>query len=129
MLGGCKKKEDKAGDKGSAYLTGLHHMEIDVKDYGVISVELAADAAPITVTNFIDLAKSGFYDGLTFHRIIDGFMIQGGDPRATEPEALILPLRESFQKTGWRTRYPTSEAPSPWPALLSPTTAPARNSL
>lgn len=61
-------------------LTGTHHVEIDVKDYGVISVELYADIAPITVTNFINLANAGFYDGLTFHRIIDGFMIQGGDP-------------------------------------------------
>ena len=61
-------------------LTGKHHVEIDVKDYGVIKLELDADVAPISVTNFVDLAKSGFYDGLTFHRIIKGFMIQGGDP-------------------------------------------------
>ncbi len=61
-------------------LTGTHHVEIEVKDYGTISVELYADIAPITVTNFVNLAKSGFYDGLTFHRIMDGFMIQGGDP-------------------------------------------------
>src|SRR5699024_8263403 len=45
-----------------------------------ISVELDGDAAPITVQNFMDLAESGFYDGLTFHRIINGFMMQGGDP-------------------------------------------------
>lgn len=61
-------------------LTGLHHVEIEVEDYGIISLELDADTAPISVTNFIDLAEDGFYDGLTFHRIIDGFMIQGGDP-------------------------------------------------
>lgn len=61
-------------------LTGKINAEIDVKDYGVIKLELDADVAPITVTNFVDLAKSGFYDGLTFHRIISGFMIQGGDP-------------------------------------------------
>ncbi len=61
-------------------LTGKHHVEIKVKDYGTISVELDADVAPITVTNFVNLAKEGFYDGLTFHRIISGFMIQGGDP-------------------------------------------------
>lgn len=61
-------------------LTGLHHVEILVRGYGKICVELDADAAPITVTNFMDLAGSGFYDGLTFHRIMDGFMIQGGDP-------------------------------------------------
>lgn len=61
-------------------MTGTHHVEIEVKDYGTISVELYADIAPITVTNFINLANDGFYDGLTFHRIMDGFMIQGGDP-------------------------------------------------
>ncbi len=59
---------------------GIHHVEITVKDYGVISLELDGDTAPATVKNFIELAESGFYDGLTFHRIMDGFMIQGGDP-------------------------------------------------
>lgn len=61
----------------------IHHAEITVENYGTIYVELDAKAAPITVENFIDLAKDGFYDGLTFHRIIDGFMIQGGDPEGT----------------------------------------------
>ena len=61
--------------------SGLHHVEIDVADYGTIALELDGDTAPITVENFLKLAKSGFYDGLTFHRIIDGFMIQGGDPQ------------------------------------------------
>lgn len=61
-------------------LSGKHHVEIKVKKYGTISVELDADVAPISVTNFVNLANEGFYDGLTFHRIISGFMIQGGDP-------------------------------------------------
>ena len=61
-------------------LKGKHLVEITVENYGVIQLELDADTAPITVTNFVKLAKEGFYDGLTFHRIIDGFMIQGGDP-------------------------------------------------
>ena len=61
-------------------LSGQHHVVIKVKKYGNIKVELDADTAPISVTNFVNLAKKGFYDGLTFHRIIDGFMIQGGDP-------------------------------------------------
>lgn len=65
------------------YLSGKHNVEIEVKDLGVISLELDADIAPITVTNFIKLVKEGFYNGLTFHRIIDGFMIQGGDPLGT----------------------------------------------
>ncbi|MCQ2515606.1 MAG: peptidylprolyl isomerase [Saccharofermentans sp.] len=62
---------------------GVHHVEIEVQDYGTIAVELDGDKAPITVQNFLDLASSGFYDGLTFHRIMDGFMIQGGDPEGT----------------------------------------------
>ena len=61
-------------------LSGKHHVVIKVKKYGNIKVELDADTAPISVTNFVNLAKKGFYDGLTFHRIIEGFMIQGGDP-------------------------------------------------
>ena len=60
---------------------GKHHVEIQVKNYGTIKVELDGDTAPITVANFLKLAQNGFYDGLTFHRIIDGFMIQGGDPK------------------------------------------------
>ena len=66
-----------------AAAAGKHHVEITVKDYGTINVELDGDAAPITVANFLDLAGNGFYDGLTFHRIISGFMIQGGDPLGT----------------------------------------------
>lgn len=59
---------------------GKHHAKIKVKDYGTIEVELDGDTAPITVANFIKLVNEKFYDGLTFHRIISGFMIQGGDP-------------------------------------------------
>ena len=56
------------------------YAQIDIQDYGTITLELYPDAAPKTVENFVNLAKSGFYDGLTFHRIINGFMMQGGDP-------------------------------------------------
>ena len=62
---------------------GQHHAQITVKDYGTIDIELDGDVAPISVQNFIDLANDGFYDGLTFHRIITGFMMQGGDPTGT----------------------------------------------
>ena len=58
----------------------LHHCEIEIAEYGTITVELNATAAPITVSNFIKLANEGFYNGLTFHRIMEGFMMQGGDP-------------------------------------------------
>ncbi len=55
-------------------------VEISIKNYGIIQLELEPNEAPITVENFVDLVNSDFYNGLTFHRIIDGFMIQGGDP-------------------------------------------------
>lgn len=58
-------------------------VAIDVKDYGTITVDLYDELAPITVANFKKLVGKGFYDGLTFHRIIEGFMIQGGDPEGT----------------------------------------------
>ena len=64
----------------AAESAGIHHAKITVKDYGDITVELDGDTAPITVANFMKLVNEGFYDGLTFHRIMDGFMIQGGDP-------------------------------------------------
>ena len=60
--------------------SGTHHATIRVDNFGTIKLELYGDQAPITVKNFMDLASDGFYDGLTFHRIIAGFMIQGGDP-------------------------------------------------
>lgn len=58
----------------------VYYADIEIKDYGTITVRLDQNAAPVTVANFVELAQSGFYDGLTFHRIIYGFMMQGGDP-------------------------------------------------
>ncbi len=60
--------------------TATAYADIDIIEYGKITVALDATKAPKTVENFINLAKSGFYDGLTFHRIMEGFMMQGGDP-------------------------------------------------
>lgn len=62
------------------YASGTHHATIEVEGYGAIKLELDADVAPVTVANFAKLAGEGFYDGMTFHRIIEGFMVQGGDP-------------------------------------------------
>lgn len=56
---------------------------IDIADYGTITVELDPEAAPVSVENFVKLVNEGFYNGLTFHRIMDGFMMQGGDPTGT----------------------------------------------
>ena len=58
-------------------------VRIEMEDGGIIEIELLPDAAPITAANFEKLAREGFYDGLIFHRVIAGFMIQGGDPTGT----------------------------------------------
>ena len=58
-------------------------VQIEMDNGGIIKIELYADKAPITVANFEKLVKEGFYDGLIFHRVISGFMIQGGDPTGT----------------------------------------------
>ena len=57
-----------------------YYADIDIADYGMITIQLDQTVAPITCANFVELAESGFYDGLTFHRIIKDFMMQGGDP-------------------------------------------------
>jgi peptidyl-prolyl cis-trans isomerase B (cyclophilin B) len=79
----------------------LHHVQITVKDYGTVTLELDASAAPITVQNFLDLANSGFYDGLTFHRIMDGFMIQGGDPDGNGTGGSGTNIKGEFSANGW----------------------------
>ena len=56
-------------------------VEMNVKDYGKIKIQLAPEQGPISVNNFLYLVKNGFYNGLTFHRVIKGFMIQGGCPK------------------------------------------------
>ena len=77
LLGGLivYKKIKKEDEK----MTGKVNILIKVKEYGDIKLELDADTAPITVTNFVKLVNEHFYDGLTFHRIMDNFMIQGGN--------------------------------------------------
>lgn len=81
-------------------LTGKHYVEMKVKDYGTIELELDSDIAPITVTNFINLVSSKFYDGLTFHRIIDGFMIQGGDPLGNGTGGSSKTIKGEFSENG-----------------------------
>ncbi len=73
------EKNNESGEN-DMYKTGTHHADMVVKDYGTVKMELYADIAPITVANFAKLVNEGFYNGLTFHRIMSGFMIQGGDP-------------------------------------------------
>ena len=85
----------------AATLTGTHNIEIELANYGTIQAELYADVAPITVENFIKLAKEGFYDGLTFHRIISGFMIQGGDPLGNGTGGSAEKIKGEFAANGF----------------------------
>lgn len=95
-----KKSEQKKTEASEELLSGTHHAEIQVKDYGTITVELDADTAPITVTNFVNLAKDGFYDSLTFHRIMDGFVIQGGDPNGDGTGGADQTIKGEFSSNG-----------------------------
>ena len=96
----AEETTDASSEEDTELLTGLHHVTIDVKDYGTISLELDADTAPISVTNFINLAKAGFYNGLTFHRIISGFMIQGGDPKGNGTGGSDQTIKGEFSENG-----------------------------
>ncbi|MCI5703044.1 MAG: peptidylprolyl isomerase [Erysipelotrichaceae bacterium] len=104
-LFGCASNSNLADDKNDTdvkteYLSGKYYVEMDIKDYGVIDLELDADIAPITVTNFIDLVNKKFYDGLTFHRIIKNFMVQGGDPEGTGMGGSGTTIKGEFLNNG-----------------------------
>lgn len=75
-------------------------VEISIKDYGVIQLELEPNEAPITVENFMKLVNNGFYDGLTFHRIIKDFMIQGGDPLGNGTGGSDEEIKGEFESNG-----------------------------
>lgn len=79
----AETEEGDTGEKNLADRAGNCFADIEIQDYGTITVQLDRTSAPITTENFIKLAESGFYDGLTFHRIMEGFMMQGGDPEGT----------------------------------------------
>lgn len=75
---------------------------MEVENFGTIKIELYPDRAPQTVENFIALANRGFYDGLTFHRIVKDFMIQGGDPQGTgEGSATLADLKDGGEDTAY----------------------------
>ena len=79
-LFGCGKKSTGNLDTDTVY-----YADIVIQDYGTITVQLDQSAAPITVENFVNLANSGFYNGLKFHRIMEGFMMQGGAGETPPP--------------------------------------------
>lgn len=109
LMAGCGKKEElpkdnetgAAGNEASqSDNTEKQKVEIEIKDYGTIKVELDAEKAPITVENFTTLAKQGFYDGLTFHRIIKDFMMQGGDPQGNGTGGSDKNIKGEFEANG-----------------------------
>ena len=93
----CKKGDNVKEDK---YLSGKINAQIVIKDYGTIELELDADTAPITVTNFVNLVNDKFYDDLTFHRIIEDFMIQGGDPKGDGTGGSTETIKGEFMANG-----------------------------
>ena len=92
--------ETEQAEEPAAEPIGIHHAEIVIKDFGTVKVELDGDKAPITVQNFMDLANAGFYDGLTFHRIMEGFMIQGGDPNGDGTGGSEKTIKGEFSANG-----------------------------
>ena len=82
------------------YSSGIHHATIEVEDFGTIKVEMNATNAPVTVSNFCHLANEGFYDGLTFHRIIKDFMVQGGDPEGNGTGGSTPKIKGEFSENG-----------------------------
>lgn len=99
-----RQAENKVKDHGTSQVEGgsgsKRHAVITIKDYGTIQVELDADTAPITVENFEKLVNQKFYDGLTFHRIIAGFMIQGGDPKGNGTGGSGETIKGEFSSNG-----------------------------
>lgn len=79
---------------------GNYTVDLEIQDYGTITMELDGSAAPETVENFVTLAKDGFYDGLTFHRIMEGFMMQGGDPLGNGTGGSETKIKGEFAANG-----------------------------
>ncbi len=77
-------------------------VTITMSDGGVMKAELYPEIAPNTVNNFISLAKSGFYNGIIFHRVIEGFMIQGGDPTGTGMGGPGYSIKGEFSANGFK---------------------------
>lgn len=95
LISGCSNSRTQ-----EEYINKKVNIAIDIQDYGVINLTLDGTVAPITVTNFVKLVEQKFYDGLTFHRIIDGFMIQGGDPNHNGTGGSNQTIKGEFSKNG-----------------------------
>mgnify|MGYP000220039997 CR=1 FL=1 len=91
-------------------------VTFEMENGGKWSAELYPEVAPNTVNNFISLVQSGFYNGLIFHRVIPGFMIQGGCPNGNGMGGPGYSIRGEFSHNGCRTASSTTGVYSPWPA-------------
>ena len=100
VLTGCSGNKESSGDIGELGETVM--VQIEMENGGIIKLELYPDAAPITVENFVKLAKDGFYNGLIFHRVIKDFMIQGGDPEGTGMGGAKDKIKGEFAVNGWK---------------------------
>ena len=102
-LVGCSNTSDNtANDEVRTPPKELPIATITIKDYGTVEAELYPHIAPNTVNNFISLANSGFYDGLTFHRVIKDFMIQGGDPNGNGTGGPGYSIKGEFSSNGFK---------------------------
>lgn len=97
----CGKGNDAPTDTQKPGDTSPVTVEMSVRDFGTMKLELYPDIAPETVENFVGLVKDGFYDGLTFHRIIKGFMIQGGDPDGNGTGGSGKTIKGEFSENGF----------------------------
>lgn len=106
LLGACGKSEPApVVEESSAQAEPVEVIEsctavIEIENYGSITLELDGSAAPITVANFVKLAEAGFYNGLTFHRIMEGFMMQGGCPLGTGTGGSDTNIKGEFKANG-----------------------------
>jgi peptidyl-prolyl cis-trans isomerase B (cyclophilin B) len=100
LFTGCSVQEE-FEDRQDIDDAGLPRVEIEMQDGGKMVLELYPEFAPETVENFVNLAKSGFYDGLKFHRIVAGFMIQGGDPKGNGTGGSGKNIKGEFAENGF----------------------------
>ena len=89
---------------GTAFAAQAPVATIEMMNGGIITLQLDPDMAPNTAANFIELANSGFYDGLIFHRVIEGFMIQGGDPTGTGMGGPGYAIKGEFTENGFENK-------------------------
>ncbi len=91
-----------ASASSEASVTGKHHVQMKVEGYEPVTIELDADSAPITVTNFLNLVNDGYYDGLTFYRFADGFCMQGGSAgNSAAANDTLTPIVGEFSSNGY----------------------------